>query len=82
MKAGADGCHSLNISSPAAFAQLIARTGTPAELATAETELNMDLFMAVTSELGDLVLGPPGTLPADLTPEQLAHALTFADDAL
>ena len=81
MKAGADGCHALNISSPAAFAELVARTGTPAELATAETELDMDLFMAVTHELGDVVLGAPGTLPADLTAEQLAYALTFADDA-
>ena len=25
----------------------------------------MDLFMAVTTELGDVVLGPPGTMPAD-----------------
>jgi hypothetical protein len=25
----------------------------------------MDLFMAVTTELGDVVLGPPGTRPAD-----------------
>ena len=34
----------------------------------------MDLFMAVTHELGDVVLGAPGTLPADLTAEQLAYA--------
>ncbi len=79
VRAGADGCHALNISSPAGFAELVARTGTPAELATAETELDMDLFMAVTQDLGDVVLGDPGALPADLTPEQLAHALTFAE---
>lgn len=80
IKAGADGCHALNISSPAGFAELVARTGTPAALATAETELDLDLFMAVTHELGDLVLGDPGTLPADLTEEQLAYALAFAGD--
>jgi uncharacterized RmlC-like cupin family protein len=79
IKAGAAGCHALNISSPAGFAELVARTGIPVELATAESELDMELFMAVTHELGDLVLGPPGTLPDDLTPEELAYALTFAD---
>ena len=78
IKAGADGCHALNISSPAGFAELVARTGTPAELATAETELDDDLFMQVTAELGDLVLGPPGTLPADITPEELAKVLEEA----
>ena len=56
----------------------MARTGTPAELATAETELDDDLFMQVTTELGDLVLGPPGTLPADITPEELAKVLEGA----
>ncbi|TCO28231.1 hypothetical protein EV652_106216 [Kribbella steppae] len=25
----------------------------------------MELFMAVTTELGDVVLGPPGMLPSD-----------------
>jgi hypothetical protein len=39
---------------------------TPAHLATPETELDAELFMAVTTELGDVVLGPPGTTPADL----------------
>jgi hypothetical protein len=39
---------------------------TPAHLATPETELDAELFMAVTTELGDVVLGPPGTMPADL----------------
>ena len=41
------------------------RTGTPVQLATPETELDLELFMAVTTELGDVVLGPPGMLPAD-----------------
>jgi quercetin dioxygenase-like cupin family protein len=81
LRAGADGCRSLNISSPAGFAELIERTGTPAELVTAETELDLDLFMPVAEELGDIVLGPPGTTPADLTPEQLAYALSLADEA-
>jgi mannose-6-phosphate isomerase-like protein (cupin superfamily) len=66
MQAGPEGARALQISSPAAFAQLIARTGTPAQLATPETELDADLFMAVTTELGDVILGPPGTTPADL----------------
>ena len=29
-------------------------------------ELDTDLFMAVSTELGDVVLGPPGTTPAEL----------------
>ena len=78
IKAGEGGCHALNITSPAGFAELVARAGTPAELVTAETELDLELFMAVTHELGDIVLGPPGTLPCDLTPEQVTQALRDA----
>lgn len=63
VKSGPDGARALLISSPAGFAELLARTGTPAHLATPQTELDSDLFMAVTTELGDVVLGPPGTTP-------------------
>jgi hypothetical protein len=42
-----------------------ARTVLAMALVTPETELDMELFMAVTTELGDVVLGPPGMLPAD-----------------
>jgi hypothetical protein len=66
IQAGPEGLHALQISSPAGFAELIARTGTPAHLATSETEFDADRFVAVTTELGDVVLGPPGTTPADL----------------
>jgi hypothetical protein len=34
--------------------------------ATAETELDTDLFVTVSTELGDVVLGPPGATPAEL----------------
>jgi hypothetical protein len=44
---------------------LIARIGTPAHLATADGNLDMDLFMAVTAEFGDVVLGPPGRVPEE-----------------
>jgi mannose-6-phosphate isomerase-like protein (cupin superfamily) len=66
IRSGADGARVLNVTSPAGFAELIARSGTPARLATTETEFNADLFMAVAAELGDVVLGPPGMVPADL----------------
>lgn len=66
IKCGPDGARALNVTSPAGFAELIARTGTPLHLATPETELDAELFMAVAEELGDVVLGPPGTTPADL----------------
>ena len=68
VRSGPDGAHALLISSPAGFAELIERAGTPAHLATPATELDADLFMAVTTELGDVVLGPPGSTPADLPP--------------
>jgi mannose-6-phosphate isomerase-like protein (cupin superfamily) len=66
IRSGPEGSRALQISSPAGFAELIARAGTPAHLATPETEFDADLFMAVTTDLGDVILGPPGTTPADL----------------
>jgi mannose-6-phosphate isomerase-like protein (cupin superfamily) len=63
--AGPDGARSLQISSPAGFAELVARTGTPAHLATAETEFDTERFATVSAELGDVILGPPGTTPVD-----------------
>ena len=65
VQAGSEDTHALHISTPAGFAELIARAGTPAHLATPEAGFDADLFMAVTTELGDVVLGPPGTMPAD-----------------
>jgi hypothetical protein len=66
IKAGPEGVRALNITSPAGFAELIAPTATPAHLAAPDTAIDVDLFMAVTTELGDVVLGPPGTTPADI----------------
>ncbi|TWF79613.1 mannose-6-phosphate isomerase-like protein (cupin superfamily) [Pseudonocardia hierapolitana] len=68
LQAGPSGADTLNISSPAAFAELVERTATPARLAGPETALDLDLFMRVTAELGDTVLGPPGTTPGSLGP--------------
>lgn len=65
IQAGPEGAGALVISSPAGF-ELIERSATPAHLAAPDTELDMDLFMKVTTELGDVVLGPPGTTPADI----------------
>jgi uncharacterized RmlC-like cupin family protein len=69
-RAGSEGARALNISSPAGFAETITRAGTPAHLATPDTEFDLDLLMAVAAELGDVVLGPPGTTPADLANSQ------------
>jgi uncharacterized cupin superfamily protein len=66
-QAGSESCRALLITSPAGFAETITRAGTPAHLATPDTEFDLDLLTAVTAELGDVVLGPPGTTPADLT---------------
>lgn len=66
IKAGSHGARTLTITSPARFAELIRRTGTPAHLATTETEWDLELFQAVTEEFGDVILGPPGATPASL----------------
>lgn len=66
IKAGDDGARTLAISSPARFAELISRTGTPAHLDTTETAWDMGLFQAVTEEFGDIILGLPGATPAGL----------------
>lgn len=71
--AGPEGARALNISSPAGFAEIIARAGTPLHLATDATTLDVELFSAVAEELGDIVLGPPGATPADLPPDHPAH---------
>ena len=66
IKAGPKGCRSLLITSPAGFAELIARAATPARLAGPDTEIDLEIFTSVSAELGDQILGPPGMLPADL----------------
>lgn len=68
IKAGPRGCRTYLTTSPAGFAELIARTATRADDADAEpgAELDVALFAAVAAELGDEILGPPGMVPADL----------------
>jgi len=66
IEAGPEGTRALNITSPPGFAELMARAGTPAEQATDTTEIDLELFARVSAELGDVVLGPPGAVPADL----------------
>ena len=66
IQAGPAGARALNITSPAGFAELVERAATPAHLARPDTQLDMELFTKVTAELGDVVLGPPGTLPSDV----------------
>lgn len=73
MEAGTEGARALNISTPAGFAELIARTATPLYLATETTALDVELFNTVSQEMGDVLLGPPGTRPSDLPPEHPMH---------
>jgi hypothetical protein len=54
------------VTSPAGFAELITRAATPAHLAGPDTEVDLERFPSVSAELGDQILGPPGTRPADL----------------
>ena len=69
IKAGPRGARALNISSPAGFAELIERAAIPAAQAGPDTELDVDRFVQVSTELGDVVLGPPGTTPDQLAPD-------------
>jgi mannose-6-phosphate isomerase-like protein (cupin superfamily) len=80
IQAGPGGARVLNITSPAGFAELVERTAAPAALSGAGARLDLDRFMEVTAELGDIVLGPPGTTPDQLEPRQLAGSVTL--DAL
>ena len=66
VQAGSEDTHAILISSPAGFAELVARAGTPAHLATLKTEPDLERFMAVSTELGDVTLGPPGMTPDEL----------------
>jgi quercetin dioxygenase-like cupin family protein len=66
VQGGSEDTHAILVSSPAGFAELVARTGTPAHLVTPETQPDVERFQAVTSELGDVTLGPPGMTPAEL----------------
>lgn len=66
VQAGATDTHAILISSPAGFAELVARAGAPAHLATSETEPDLTRFMAVSTELGDVTFGPPGMTPDEL----------------
>jgi hypothetical protein len=63
IRAGAEDTHAPHISTPAGFAELVARAGTPVQLATPDTAADPELSLAVTTELGDVVLGAPGALP-------------------
>ena len=49
----------LVVSAPSSFARLIAATGTLDEQETPD----MELFERIFAEIGDELLGPPGTLP-------------------
>jgi quercetin dioxygenase-like cupin family protein len=55
----------LVVASPSAFARLITEAGTPDEggVGPPSAASDMDLFLRVSAEVGDEILGPPGTLP-------------------
>jgi mannose-6-phosphate isomerase-like protein (cupin superfamily) len=66
VSAGERGCRALMISSPAGFAELLARSAIPSHLADAQDRFDPEVFAAVSAGLGDEILGPPGSVPADL----------------
>lgn len=79
VRAGDEGCHALTITSPAGFAELVARVGTAAAVADDSTELDVELLARVSAELGDVLLGEPGALPADLSAGALEAAVEHAN---
>lgn len=55
----------LAVASPSGFARLIMEVGTPdAGVAPPPDALDMALFERISAEIGDEVLGPPGTRPS------------------
>lgn len=73
IRSGPQGARALNITSPARFAELIERTGVPAELAGPDAQLDVARFLEVSTALGDVVLGPPGTTPDQLDPQHVGR---------
>src|SRR3954451_21654853 len=55
IRAGAEGCRALTLSSPAGFAEFVARAGTPIELAEEARALDVDLLQRVAYEIGDVM---------------------------
>ena len=55
----------LVVASPSGFARLVTEAGTPDEGGGVPPSAapDMDAFLRVGAELGDEILGPPGTLP-------------------
>jgi hypothetical protein len=53
----------LVVAAPSAFARLITATGTFSKTETP----NIDLFKRISAEIGDEILGVPGTLPSAAT---------------
>ena len=55
----------LVVASPSGFARLITEAGTPDDGGGVPPSAapDMDVFLRVSAELGDKILGPPGTLP-------------------
>jgi mannose-6-phosphate isomerase-like protein (cupin superfamily) len=53
----------LVVAAPSAFAQLVATVGTLDKMETPD----MALFDCISAEIGDEILGPPGTLPSPAT---------------
>ena len=55
----------LVVASPSGFARLVSEAGTPDEGGEGEpvTPFDMDRFLRVADDLGDEILGPPGSLP-------------------
>lgn len=53
----------LVVAAPSAFARLVATVGTPERADMPD----MELFDRISAEIGDEVLGPPGTLPSTVS---------------
>ncbi|MBW4536491.1 MAG: hypothetical protein KME09_21380 [Pleurocapsa minor HA4230-MV1] len=61
----------LVVAAPSAFARLVATVETQERADT----LDMELFDRISAEIGDEILGPPGTLPPLL--QKYSHWKTF-----
>jgi quercetin dioxygenase-like cupin family protein len=60
---GDEPARGLVVAAPSAFARLVAIVGTQDKA----DPLDIELFDRISAEIGDEILGPPGTLPFDAT---------------
>lgn len=66
LASGKEENRAITVASPSGFAKLIREAGTPGSFDSLPTDQSneMSLFLKLSEEIGDVLLGPPGSRPA------------------